>query len=72
MIYDDQDNKLSDTCFRSNDQFPLIWAPNSQHLAIPGYIGDGGALIDVQKNKLYNLTVIPDIIYPQEWMNSIP
>lgn len=72
MIYDAQSEKVSDTCFKSKEQFSLIWSPDDRQISIPKYLGDGSILIDIQENKIYNLTVMPDIIYPQEWMNSIP
>jgi len=72
MFYDGESGKAYDTCFKSDELFPLYWSPDSQQFAIPAYLDNPSTLVDIQEQKIYKLLAMPDTLYPQGWMNSIP
>jgi len=71
-LYDSQSEEVYDLCYKGDHLLPLIWSPDSRQIAIPAYAGESSNLIDIEESKVYKLTAIPGIIYPMEWMNSIP
>jgi len=72
IIFDRKIEQLINPCVR--DEYPdyALWSSNSKQLVVSAYLDEGGTLIDIQKQKTYKLETIPDTIYPQGWMNSIP
>lgn len=72
MLYDGQSEMVYDLCYKGDHSFPLIWSTDSRQIAIPAYAGEKSVLVDIPENKVYTLIAIPEIIYPIEWMNSMP
>jgi hypothetical protein len=57
------------------DVYPTspLWSPNSQQIIVNINANEGEpVLIDIQKKVANKLTRIPNIVYPEGWMNSLP
>lgn len=73
MVYDIHLEKVMDSCIE--DVYPTspLWSPNSQQIVVKINANQGEpVLIDIQKETAYKLTSIPDVVYPEGWMNSLP
>jgi len=73
MVYDLQSEKLMDTCIEDVYPSSPVWSPDSQQIIVNINVNKGEpVLFDIQKEASYLLKSIPKIVYPSDWMNSMP
>ncbi|MBC7878802.1 MAG: PD40 domain-containing protein [Anaerolineales bacterium] len=75
MIYDTQENTLHNLCINTHADFrtPIfVWSPDNHYIFIGADSETNSILIDIEEDKIYNVSTNPIFYYPVGWMNSVP